>query len=102
MLCQLSYRGSLSGGHCSDRLSGDQGSTVTGTSTWCWGDPSAADGAKTATTAAPGVAVNVVVKVPRPGAPSEAVTVCFESTLPSRTSCDDERRLEHACGAGDV
>ena len=59
---------------------------MTGTSTSCCGVPSAADGAKAATTSAPGEAVNAASKVPRPGAPSEAVTVCCDSTLPSRTS----------------
>ena len=84
-LCQLSYRGSLSSGIVATSLRG-QGVTSTGTSTSCWGVPSAADGAKAWMTSGPGGAVNVASKVPRPGAPSEAVTVCFESTLLSRTS----------------
>ena len=102
MLCQLSYRGSLSGGHCSDRLRAIKASTVTGTSTSCWGVPSAADGANAVTTTAPGEVVNVAVKVPAARRALRRGHRLLREHLAVADELHDERRLEHARGAGDL
>ena len=78
----------------------DQGLTVTGTSTWCCGDPSAADGANAETVAGP---ADGRVQGRRERSACGGTLRCGHRLLVEHLAVadelHDERRLEHGCAS---